>query len=68
MYSLYCTRGEEETRFFREAAATYRHFEVVETGWPKIDPLFLENDTRDIRKEIGTDKPIVFLRRLSVLP
>ena len=60
MYDLYCTRGREETRFFSEAATKHRHFEVVETGWPKVDPLFSENDTRDIREELGTDKPVVF--------
>ena len=60
LYDLYCTRSTEETLFFSEMAKKSPHFEVVETGWPKIDPLFSCNETRNIKKEINTDKPIVF--------
>lgn len=60
VYDLYCTRGEEETRFFSEAAKKQPHFEVVETGWPKVDPLFSESNTNDVRQELDTDKPVVF--------
>jgi CDP-glycerol glycerophosphotransferase (TagB/SpsB family) len=60
LYDLYCTRGEEETRFFSSAAEKLHHFEVVETGWPKLDPLFAGRDTNDIRQGLNTDKPIVF--------
>ena len=60
LYDLYCTRGEEETRFFKEAAKKQPHFEVVETGWPKVDPLFSDREMNGIREELNTDKPVIF--------
>lgn len=39
-YDLYCTHAEEDTRIFSEIAEQHRHFRVVKTGWPKLDPLF----------------------------
>lgn len=39
-YDLYCTHAEEDTRIFSELAEQHRHFRVVKTGWPKLDPLF----------------------------
>jgi CDP-glycerol glycerophosphotransferase (TagB/SpsB family) len=39
-FDLYCTHGDLTTLPFKELAEKYRHFEVVETGWPKVDPLF----------------------------
>jgi CDP-glycerol glycerophosphotransferase (TagB/SpsB family) len=60
LYDLYCTRGAKETRFFKVAVRTDPHFEVVETGWSKVDSLFSRNESVDIRKELKTDKPIVF--------
>lgn len=40
LFDLYCTQGPATTGPFRELAAQHRHFAVVETGWPKLDPLF----------------------------
>lgn len=40
LFDLYCTQGPATTRNFEILAAKYRHFKVVETGWPKLDPLF----------------------------
>ncbi len=57
-FDLYCTRAEEETRIFQEMAERYGHFEVAETGWPKLDPLF-RGDAVDLRKTLGITKPIV---------
>lgn len=57
-FDLYCTRGEEETRIFQKMARKYGHFEVAMTGWPKLDPLF-QDRINDLRKDIGTAKPIV---------
>ena len=39
-FDLYCTQGPNTTRPFQELQRRYRHFEVVQTGWSKVDPLF----------------------------
>lgn len=39
-FDLYCTQGPHTTIPFRSLAARYGYFRVVETGWPKMDPLF----------------------------
>ena len=39
-FDLYCTFGPLTTKPFQQLAQKYGHFEVVETGWPKVDPLF----------------------------
>ena len=36
-FDLYLTQGPYFTRRFSEAAVKYKDFEVVETGWPKLD-------------------------------
>jgi CDP-glycerol glycerophosphotransferase (TagB/SpsB family) len=41
-FDVYCTQGPETTLPFRELAARHGFFEVIETGWPKMDPLFWE--------------------------
>ncbi len=41
-FDLYCTQGPATTEPFLRLAARHRHFRVVETGWPKMDPLFAE--------------------------
>jgi len=39
-FDLYCTQGPTTTRNFKAQAKKHPHFEVIETGWPKVDPLF----------------------------
>jgi hypothetical protein len=39
-FDLYCTQGPSTTRYFKQLANKFRHFKVVETGWPKMDSLF----------------------------
>lgn len=39
-FDLYCTQGPDTTLPFRELAKIHGFFEVEETGWPKMDPLF----------------------------
>lgn len=41
LFDLYCTQGPETTRAFQDIERELGHFRVVETGWPKLDPLFL---------------------------
>lgn len=55
-FDLYVTQGADTTGPFKELARKYGHFEVVETGWPKMDPLYWERD--DIPKY---DRPVVLL-------
>jgi len=39
-FDLYCTQGPDTTQYFQQLAQKHRFFRVVETGWPKMDPLF----------------------------
>ncbi len=39
-FDLYCTFGANTTLPFKELQKKYKYFEVVETGWSKVDPLF----------------------------
>lgn len=41
LFDLYCTHGPLTTQAFKQAAHKKGYFEVVETGWPKVDSLFL---------------------------
>ncbi|TXH77366.1 MAG: CDP-glycerol glycerophosphotransferase [Lysobacteraceae bacterium] len=43
LFDLYCTQGPATTAPFRDLAARHPHFAVVETGWPKLDPLFRDD-------------------------
>lgn len=42
-FDLYCTQGPLFTQEFLKLRESSPHFEVVETGWPKLDPLFAPN-------------------------
>ncbi len=39
-FDLYCTQGPSTTSVFKKLANKYGSFEVAETGWSKVDPLF----------------------------
>lgn len=39
-FDLYCTHGPANTERFTELANSHGFFEVRETGWPMVDPLF----------------------------
>ncbi len=39
-FDLYCTQGPDTTLPFKELEKELGSFEVEETGWPKMDPLF----------------------------
>lgn len=39
-FDLYCTHGPITTNQFNRLAQQHRHFQVIETGWSKLDPLF----------------------------
>lgn len=40
LFDLYCTQGPATTQPFQLLAERHGHFAVIETGWPKLDPLF----------------------------
>lgn len=39
-FDLYCTQGPSSTNGFKLRQKEKPHFEVIETGWSKVDPLF----------------------------
>lgn len=57
-FDLYCTRGPEETAKFKELEESYGHFRVVETGWPKIDPLFA-GIGENLKSKLDITKPVI---------
>ncbi len=63
-FDLYCTQGPSTTIPFLELQKKHKYFDVVETGWSKVDPLFPLSETRN-------DLPVVmisstFTTRLSL--
>ncbi len=56
-FDLYCTQGPSTTLPFLELEKKHKYFKVMETGWPKMDPLFNEYG-----KNGNTDNsnPIIF--------
>lgn len=55
LFDLYCTLGPTMTGRFNELARRYRHFLVIETGWPKLDPLAHPQNRQLMRRELGVD-------------
>ena len=54
-FDLYCTQGPDTTEPFQKLAQKHKFFKVVETGWPKMDPLFLETSQTADKKR----RPVV---------
>jgi hypothetical protein len=74
MFDLFCTQGPDTTLPFEQLAAEHGWFRVVETGWPKLDPLFRGDDAvaAAIRSAAGT-RPVIgygstFTESLSSAP
>ncbi|WMI67838.1 CDP-glycerol glycerophosphotransferase family protein [Mangrovimonas sp. YM274] len=66
-FDLYCTQGPTSTKGFLEKQKKHPHFEVIETGWSKVDPLF----PIEKRERSSGDKPTImiastFTERLSL--
>ena len=74
LFDLYCTQGPATTAPFQALAQRERHFAVVETGWPKLDPLFSADDTHaQVLRAPALGRPVVmfastFTERLSAAP
>jgi CDP-glycerol glycerophosphotransferase (TagB/SpsB family) len=69
-FDLYTTQGPATTLPFQALAAQHGHFAVVETGWPKLDPLFGPEPSPLITRD---GRPVVmfastFSHRLSCAP
>lgn len=50
-FDLYLTQGPYFTERFKAFAEKYRDFDVIETGWPKLDRLFPEKDSYQSEKQ-----------------
>ncbi|WP_145479500.1 CDP-glycerol glycerophosphotransferase family protein [Stenotrophomonas rhizophila] len=74
LFDLYCTQGPATTAPFRELAAREGHFAVAETGWPKLDPLFLDDGGASAAlRAPAHGRPVIlfgstFTERLSAAP
>lgn len=74
LFDLYCTQGPATTVPFQALAARAGHFKVVETGWPKLDPLFGAEDplAAQLRARAGGREVVMFAstftERLSAAP
>lgn len=55
VFDLYCTQGPSTTSVFLEQQKKYGNFEVVETGWSKVDPLF------PVTKSPHPPPPLIFI-------
>ncbi|MET3928566.1 CDP-glycerol glycerophosphotransferase (TagB/SpsB family) [Lysobacter sp. OAE881] len=55
LFDLYCTHGPATTGPMQAQAVERRDFVVVETGWPKLDPLFggVSANARGLRETAG---------------
>ncbi|MGI2171030.1 CDP-glycerol glycerophosphotransferase family protein [Shewanella sp. MF05960] len=57
-FDLYCTQGPDSTLPFEILANKHGTFNVVETGWPTLDPLF-ENDTDTSVLIKNDERPVI---------
>lgn len=69
-FDLYLTQGPFFTRKFIELKEKYKNFEVVETGWPKLDIYGKElhkydNDKETLLKEYKANKILLFAPTFS---
>jgi len=64
-FDLYCTQGPDTTRYFQQLAQKYGFFRVIETGWPKMDPLFEKPPPRKESKRPVVLFTSTFTPRLS---
>ncbi|TLU67265.1 CDP-glycerol--glycerophosphate glycerophosphotransferase [Thalassotalea litorea] len=65
-FDLYCTQGPDSTTKFKALMSEPRHFEVVETGWCALDPLFTHDSVINQRPKILLCS--TFSKKLSCAP
>ncbi|WP_299489732.1 CDP-glycerol glycerophosphotransferase family protein [uncultured Shewanella sp.] len=71
-FDLYCTQGPATTLPFIHLAQKFGTFNVAETGWPALDPMF-KVEQKNPYQDSNDPRPIVlfcstFSRRLSCAP
>lgn len=71
-FDLYCTQGPDTTARFEELAIHHGFFNVRQTGWPMLDPLFQPNSDNPYI-EIDDSRPTIlmcstFSRNLTCAP
>ncbi len=68
-FDLYLTQGPYFTRGFNKLKKKYKDFDVVETGWPKLDELFTANKIKSRSEELkaryNVDKIILYAPTFS---
>ncbi len=68
-FDLYLTPGPYFTRGFNKLREKYKDFDVVETGWPKLDVLFAENKVQtrkeDLKKRFNIENIILYAPTFS---
>lgn len=70
LFDIQCTFGATDTPEFTRLSQTLGHFRAIETGWPKLDPLF---DPAIPALDVPRDRPVVlyaatFTKRLTSAP
>jgi hypothetical protein len=70
LFDLYCTLGQYDTPEYTRLSRVMGHFTVIETGWPKLDPLF---SPAVEPLNVARDRPVVlyastFTKRLTSAP
>lgn len=58
-FDLYCTHGIATTVRFKELADKHQFFDVVETGWPKLDNLFTVPPATYFTPHLNQKKPAI---------
>lgn len=66
LFDLYCTQGPSTTSVFKELQKADPHFEVIETGWSKVDPLFPIEENPAISNPPKVIIASTFTERLSL--
>ena len=70
-FDLYCTQGPNTTLEFQKLSKKFGYFNVVETGWPTLDPLF-NDDFKAMENAQNKKKTILmcstFSRNLTCAP
>lgn len=62
LFDLYCTHGPLTTDWFTDQARRLKHFNVVETGWPKLDTW---PPCIDEREKIGSTVRVLYAPTFS---
>jgi len=65
LMDLYCTHGPATTLPFTALARKHGSFQVVETGWPKVDPLFHSRNKVKPQKQSPTRPLILYAPTFS---